>query len=224
MAVKISNSGMTAAYIGASAVTSMYIGEDIIYPYSLVAAVRAENIGGTIQDFASATTMVNPKSTDFKIRLEGSFVGDLGLYLTAYIFKASNGSLIYASEFENDGFWFIYDDTSSTEPTDIPYVRNFDVSSGTTFDLTMANNYIYDNLTDITLAQGTRVSETTTADTGNIVLFFNTLELSRVRMWKDDVLVFDGKAAKRNDGQGGLFDSISGEFYTDNNKRILTIE
>lgn len=211
---------VTEVYLGGSAVTEAYLGTDLVYSrisYTPMQSVRAQNLGGTVVDWVSATTVVNPKSLDFKARITGKYVGNLGYYTQAYLFKALEQSLAYSSEFGSTTLGWTYDETND------PSVATITTTSGTAFDLTFGNNYIYDNLTDTLLASGTSVESLMTGNTGNVVIFFNVAELSRVQMWTDEVLVFDGKAAKRNpDNQGGLLDEITNRFYTDKNNTILS--
>ena len=49
--------------------------------------------------------------------------------------------------------------------------------------------------------------------------------ISRLRFWNNGLLIFDGRAAIRNsDGQGGLYDSVSETFYTDENVQIVEVQ
>lgn len=89
--------------------------------------------------------------------------------------------------------------------------------NNTVYDFTFGNNFVYDNLTETEIYRGTSVSSMNTG--APIRVDVGGIWLNRIQIKKGGVLVFDGKAAV-NEGQGCLYDSVTGTYFTNTGFQI----
>lgn len=93
----------------------------------------------------------------------------------------------------------------------IPFVAD------TLIDYTITNLNIYDNINQRYIINGDTFTGDLVRDT--MKWYVNYLSLMEWQLWEGETLVFNGKAVEQS-GQGGIYDEISGNFYTNNNYTI----
>lgn len=82
-------------------------------------------------------------------------------------------------------------------------------SADTLYDFTLGNNYVTDNILNQTRSGATQSGLNTAA---TICVDVGSLYVSEVIIYDNGVVVFDGTAAEDN-GEAGLLDSVSGNFF-----------
>lgn len=82
-------------------------------------------------------------------------------------------------------------------------------SADTLYDFTLGNNYVTDNILNQTYSRATQSGLNTAA---TICVDVGSLYVSEVIIYDNGVVVFDGTAAEDN-GEAGLLDSVSGNFF-----------
>lgn len=220
MAVKIGNSGITAGYVGNSAVTALYKGNTLVWTaqtaetYTYVTYIS----GGT---GATITLPIDPADlTDpFEIIVKGA-VRESDFYRNVNI---SNFFELNPAEMASLGvtraggnlkitWWGGADDVSYS---------GLPSSAQTVITWAVGDSGIYDITNEYYVASGSGL--TTEYDNGTFDVLVNGFLWHELVVDVNGVIVFDGKAATRDsDSQGGLYDTVSQQFYTDPNNTITS--
>jgi hypothetical protein len=88
------------------------------------------------------------------------------------------------------------------------------------YDLTIGDNYLYDNLNNAYIYQGTSFG-TVPSSNCNIVVDVSTLQVKELIIQDGDIILFNGKAAIDPIGNIGLYDTVS-ETYKYNPNLAMT--
>lgn len=251
MAVLISNSGITGAYTNYASASAMYLGSVLVwsagtpgpaptppsptpsedYTFCQGAGVWSEGVTCHIvtdvhaeMDFeAQVKATLQPSSyyaSGSKVKHTGTFFANTpstaaAVAMVSYGIKEFGGQCIYYPTIVWRKGWAGQTKAQCELSTsEVPW--------GDVMNFKFKKDGVYDSHDTPINTQGY-----TAESIGSEPLWFG-LELApikRLRFWNNGVLIFDGRAAIRNsDGQGGLYDSVSETFYTDENVQIVEVE
>ena len=102
--------------------------------------------------------------------------------------------------------------------TFIGYDQTMPKDNGVEYDVTVNNNYLVNNETGVVFNSGT-TQTTIAAPLATVHIDVSTIKVKEVQIWQGGVLVFDGKAAV-NEGQGCLYDFVTGTYFTNTGFQI----
>ena len=251
MAVLISNSGITGAYTNYASASAMYLGSVLVwsagtpgpaptppsptpsedYTFCQGAGVWSEGVTCHIvtdvhaeMDFeAQVKATLQPQSyyaSGSKVKHTGTFFANnpsnaAAMASITYKMKEFGGQCIYYPTLTwRKGMYGGAAAKCVVDTGDVPW--------GDVMNFKFKKDGVYDSHYTPINTQGY-----TAESIGSEPLWFG-LELApikRLRFWNNGDLIFDGQAAIRNsDGQGGLYDSVSETFYTDENVQIVEVE
>ena len=191
--------------------------------YSYVGGV----IASTFNVSTGVTTAAVPAFPGYKVRVKGKFrsgadyADHYGMALTNATGTSTNNTSFGVQKIYHQGdvSYYSYDviwDSGNIGEWNLGYSH-----SGETIDWTLEDKGVYDNKTGQYLITGMA----STAVTANpMIIDFRAMALSEVIIYSNNAVAFYGVAATRDsDEQGGLYDTVSGNFYTDENNTVISV-
>ena len=252
MAVLISNSGITGAYTNYASASAMYLGSVLVwsagtpgpaptppsptpssdYTMSTGAGVWSSGVTCHIvtdvhaeMDFeAQVKATLQPQSyyaSGLKINHTGTFFANSPS--TAATMATIGAKLVDIGGGHCRYFPIItWRKGMASNTAAITNLATGNIPWGDVMDFKFKKDGVYDSNDNPISTDGYEATSI-----GSEPLWFG-LELApikRLQFWNNGVLIFDGQAATRNsDGQGGLYDSVSETFYTDENVQIVEVQ
>lgn len=193
-------------YVGNTKVKTAYIGDTLCYKKQ--------------DDIVYANSMSPSVTTGYTYYITDVFVGDDITYdIYGVISGSSNSNLRFAVGFKADGtyyenlirwygttFYYYYSNGSSRSLTK----SNWGYETGYTFNLTVGNNYVYDNLKKEYIVSGA----TTQNVAGNICINTNMMEFYSFKAYKNGTLISDCRPAYDKNNVLGIYDSVNKKFLS----------
>lgn len=200
-------SAVTAIYIGSTSCSEAYVGDILVWPhchYTIVDWIKGSgNYSGTSRDLYIKLPFKTSSTLSF--RFKGQLVAYTGGGHITGLYSADT----------NDYRWFVVN--ASIQYLDMGSRRLSTTSNvpalNTAIDYTIGNFYIFDNLTQSYVVQGTPVADV--PNTENLLVRIPLLRVEAFQAWENGTLIFDGLPAYSDcDGKYGIYDSLGGGFYT----------
>lgn len=198
-------SGATAIYIGSTSCSEAYVGDILVWPhchYTIVDWIKGSGSSGTGRNLYIELPFKTSSTLSFR------FKGQLVAY-------SGGGHItgLYSAD-TYDYRWFV--PGSSIQYLDIGNARISKMMTmplNTPLDYKIGNMYVYDNLTQSYVVQGTPVTDV--PNTENLLVRIPLLRVEAFQAWENGVLIFDGVPAYSDCAEKyGLKDLVGGGFYT----------
>ena len=220
--INIGSLGITDMRIGTSEVLSGYVGTALIYP---VAPPQPSYVDcgciygkGNVNEFI--TFGAGYISTTLKYRFVGQFLSQVGsTHLGTYNLPDSNDYRLFMQQVGGYTFLDMGNKRCYANNQQTPW------SAGTDVDITVYNFGIIDNSTGNIIISDT--SAGSVPDTASFHINIGRMQVKSLKMWNTaggtDVLIFDGVPKIRtSDNAAGLYDNVSGNFFTNSQATIYT--
>lgn len=220
--INIGSLGITDMRVGTSEVLSGYVGTTLIYP---VAPPQPSYVDcgciygkGNVNEFI--TLGAGYISTTLKYRFVGKFLSKVGnTHLGAYNLPDNNDYRLFMQQTGGYTFLDMGNKRSFANNQQTPW------SAGTDVDITIYNFGIIDNNTGNIIISD--ASTGSVPDTASFHINIGRMQVKSLKMWNTaggtDVLIFDGVPKIRtSDNAAGLYDNVSGNFFTNSQATIYT--
>ena len=247
MAVMNLDSGVTEVYTNYTSACAMYLGDVLVWSAGTPAPAPTPpqptpssdytfcsggvwssgvtchittEVGAEMDFTARVEANMQPSNyyaSGTKVKHTGTFFGNtpsqyaMGCYISTYIVEFGSQCLKYPEIYWLKGQTQFTKAKCELKGTQVPW--------GQTMDYIFNKVGVYDSENNPINTDGYNAER---IGPEPLWIGLEAAPIHRIRFWNNDVLIFDGQAAIRNsDGQGGLYDSVSDTFYTNEDVAIV---